>query len=333
MATTERLMDSTPSARSFGRVKVEQLMAHSDLGQFGQAAEVSEGVYAYIQSDGSWWINNTGFMVGSRGVVSVDACSTAARSRAYIEAIEELSGQPVRTLINTHHHGDHTFGNYLFPEATIVGQERSRAAIQAWGPPRSAPFWTEVEWGDIELAPPFLTFDESVTVYVDDLACKVMHMGVPAHTNNDAVVWLPERKVLFSGDLLFQDVTPFILQGSLGGMLETLAVVEQLGAETIVPGHGPVSGPDVFAEVANYLRFVKRVAAKGVAAGLTPLEVALETDLGEFGDLLDNERIVGNLHRAYSEELGEPWGTPLDAAAVLADMVSYNGGKPLSCHA
>jgi len=307
-------------------------MVHGHAGP-GQAVEVSEDVYAYLQHDGSWWVNNTGFIVGSRGVVSVDACSTEARTRAYLATIAQLSDQPVRTLVNTHHHGDHTFGNYLFPGATVVGQERSRAAIQAWGLPRSAPFWTEVEWGDVELAPPFLTFEDSVTVYVDDLRCEVRHMGLPAHTDNDAVVWLPEREVLFSGDLLFHDVTPFVVQGSVGGMLETLAALEQLGAETIVPGHGPVTGPEVIGDVARYLRFVQNVAADGIAAGLSPLEAALDTDLGEFADLLDRERIVGNLHRAYAEERGEPWGTPLDAAAALADMVTYNGGKPLSCHA
>lgn len=299
----------------------------------GQAIEVSEDVYAYVQRDGSWWINNTGFLVGSRGVVSVDASSTEARTKALLETIAGFSDQPVRTLINTHHHGDHTFGNYLFGSATIVGQERSRAAIQAWGLPRSAPYWTEVEWGDVELAPPFLTFDESVTVYVDDLRCEVRHLGLPAHTDNDAIVWLPERKVLFGGDLLFNGVTPFVVQGSVGGMLETLAAVDELGAEVLVPGHGPVSGPEVIAEVTSYLRFVQDVAAKGVAAGIPPLEAALETDLGEFASLLDCERIVGNLHRAYAEERGEPWGAPLDAAAALDDMVIYNGGKPLTCDA
>lgn len=307
-------------------------MAHADAGP-GQAVEVSEGVHAYIQHDGSWWVNNTGFLLGSRGVVSVDACSTEARTRAYLAAIAQVSDQPVRTLVNTHHHGDHTFGNYLFPGATIVGHERSRAALRAWGLPRSAPFWTDVEWGDVELAPPFLTFEDSVTVYVDDLRCEVRHLGWPAHTDNDAIVWLPERAVLFSGDLLFGDVTPFVVQGSVGGMLETLAGLEALGAETIVPGHGPVAGPEVITDVARYLRFVQDVAASGIEAGLSPLETALETDLGEFADLLDRERIVGNLHRAYAEARGEPWGAPLDTAAALADMVTYNGGKPLSCHA
>lgn len=299
----------------------------------GRVDEVSEGVYAYVQHDGSWWINNTGFMVGSRGVVSVDACATEARTTAYLEAIARFSKQPVRTLINTHHHGDHTFGNYLFRTATIVGHERSRPALEAWGMPRSDPFWTEVEWGEIELAPPFLTFEESVTVHVDDIRCEVTHMGRPAHTDNDSVVWLPDKKVLFAGDLLFKGGTPFVFQGSVAGALETLGDLEQWGAERIVPGHGVVCGPEVFAEVRSYLRFVQEVAAAGVAAEVSPLEAAFDTDLGEFGDLLDSERIVGNLYRAYSEERGEPWGVLLDAPAALADMVTYNGGKPLTCHA
>jgi cyclase len=128
-------------------------------------------------------------------------------------------------------------------------------------------------------------------------------------------------------------VTPFVLQGSVAGMVQTLAAVEQLGAATIVPGHGPVCGPEVIGDVVRYLRFVQDVAAEGVAAGISPLEAARETALGEFSDLLDPERIVGNLYRAYAEERGEPWGAPVDAAAALADMVTYNGGQPLTCHA
>ncbi|MGY2876520.1 cyclase [Marmoricola sp. URHA0025 HA25] len=299
----------------------------------GSLTEVSDGVYAYVQPDGTWWINNTGFLVGSSGVVSVDACSTQARTNAYREAIASVTDQPVRTLVNTHHHGDHTFGNYLFPGATIVGQERSRAAMLAWGLPRSAPYWTEVDWGPVELAPPFLTFEEAVSVYVDELRCEIRHLGRPAHTDNDAVVWVPERKLLFSGDLLFKGGTPFVVQGSVAGALETLDELERLGAETVVPGHGPVCGPEVIDEVRRYLRFVQDVAARGVADDVAPLEAALATDLDEFAGLLDPERIVGNLYRAYSEARGEPWGAQIDTAAALADMVTFNGGEPLTCHA
>ncbi len=185
-------------------------------------------------------------------------------------------------------------------------------ASGAWGLPRSAPNWTPVDWGDIELEPPFLTYADRVTVWVDELRCEVVHCGTPAHTTNDSYVWVPDRKLLFSGDLVFNGGTPFLVQGSVQGALLALERLSGLGAETIVPGHGPVCGPEVIASVTAYVLFVQDVAARGKAAGLSPLEVARETDLGEFAGLLDPERLVGNLHRAYAELDGAAPGTPLE---------------------
>ncbi|WP_431046216.1 MBL fold metallo-hydrolase [Streptomyces sp. P1-3] len=296
--------------------------------------EVAEGVYAYVQPDGTWWINNTGFLVGRRGVISVDACATERRTRAYLDAIKAVTPQPVRTLVNTHHHGDHTFGNHLFRGATIVGHEGVRAGIRDWGEPRAAPYWTDVEWGDIQLEPPFLTYTDGVTLWVDDLRCEVRHVGTAAHTTNDSIVWIPERRVLFCGDLLFNGGTPFLVQGSLSGAVSVLEdVIAPLGARTIVAGHGPVAGPELIDTVLGYLRFVQDTAARGRAAGLSPLEAARETDLGPYAELADRERIVGNLHRAYAELAGAAPGAPIDARSALDDMIAYNGGRPLSCHA
>jgi len=304
---------------------------HGPLPSPTEATEVADGIYAYIQNDGTWWINNTGFMVGSRGVIAIDACATVARTEALLATIGRLSDQPVRTLINTHHHGDHTFGNFLFTGATIVGHSKMREAIAAFGTPRSAPVFTEVEWGAVELAPPFLTFDESVRVYVDDLECEVRYVGTPAHTTNDSIVWIPEHRVVFCGDLLFNGGTPFLVQGSIAGAREALQRLRELDAETIVPGHGPIATPALIESVDAYLAFVQDAAGQGHEAGLSPLEVGLSLDLGEFADLSDNERIVGNLHRAYAELDGKPLGSPLSIDTVFADMVEYNGGRPLTC--
>jgi cyclase len=296
--------------------------------------EVSDGIHAYIQPDGTWWINNTGFLVGSKGVVSVDACSTVRRTRAYQAAIGEVTPLPVRTLVNTHHHGDHTFGNFLFPNATIVGHEAARAGVLQWGKPFDEPVWTKVDWGDIELAPPFLTYRDGVTVWVDDLRCEVTHVGTAAHTTNDSIVWVPERRVLFSGDLLFNGGTPFLLQGSIAGAVKVLTeVVKPLGAETIVPGHGPVSGPRVIDDVLSYLYFVQETAREAKDAGLAPLDAARQVDLGQFADLKDKERLAGNLHRAYAELDGAEPGAQIDVLAAIGDMITFNGGKPLSCQA
>jgi cyclase len=296
--------------------------------------EVSEGIHAYIQPDGSWWINNTGLLVGSRGAVSIDSCSTQRRTLAYLDAIARVTDQPVRTLVNTHHHGDHTHGNWLFGGATVVAHERTREEVIATGMPNYPGIWTPVDWGELVLEPPFLTYREGVTLWVDDLRCEVRHVGTPAHTTNDSIVWIPQRSVLFAGDLLFNGGTPFLLMGSISG---AIAVCEQvlapIGAQTIVPGHGEVAGPELIGQVLGYLRFVEETARRGHEAGLTPLQAARETDLGRYADWLDPERIVGNLHRAYAELAGAQRGAPIDIVAAITDMIAYNGGRPLSCYA
>lgn len=299
-------------------------------------SEVSDGVFAYVQPDGTWWINNTGFLVGRTRAAAIDACATEARTRALLAAIGEVTPAPVRTLVNTHHHGDHTHGNSLFDDATIVAHERTREEILAEGKPGTSALirsgtWEPVDWGELQVAPPFLTYQTGVDLWVDDLRCEIRHVGTPAHSTNDSVVWIPERRVLFAGDLLFNGGTPFLLAGSVAGAVEAVAALRDLGAETVVPGHGPVTGPEVIDDVLAYLHFVADLAADAVASDTSPLDAARSCDLGRFAELTDTERIVGNLHRAMAELQGADRGAAIDFGAALADMRSYNGGAPLTC--
>jgi cyclase len=236
----------------------------------------------------------------------------------------------VRTLVNTHHHGDHTHGNCLLPLATIVGHPLCRAEILNAVLPPPAGIWQSPEWGELHASPPFLTFEDTVTVWVDDLRVELHYIGTPAHTTNDVVAWIPERSILFTGDLLFVGGTPFVPMGSISGSLIALDRLRNFGARTLVPGHGPVSGPEAIQPVEEYLRFVQRTAREGKQAGLSPLELAKRTDLGPFAELTDSERLVGNLHRAYAELDGAAPGAPMNIAAALQDMVAFHGG-PLRC--
>jgi len=292
--------------------------------------EVSDGVFAYVQLDGSWGLNNTGFIVGGDGITAIDTCFTERRSRAFRDAIRSVSGLPVRALVNTHHHGDHTHGNFVFRgEAMIVGHELCRKEVIEVGLGTKARF-PGVDWGEIEITPPTVTFDERMTLFVDDLTVELIYVG-PAHTTNDIIVWLPERRVLFTGDVIFHGGTPFALMGSVGGWLEALERLRALGAERLVPGHGEVCGPEAIDDVGDYLRWLQEIARKGFEADASPLDVARDTDLGRFGEWLDRERLVGNLHRAYSELRGEPRGAPLPLPQAVADMVAYNDGQLPRC--
>ena len=304
---------------------------HPELGP-PRLAEVADGVFAYIQPDGSWYINNTGFVAGRSGVISIDACSTERRTRAYLDAIASVTRSPVGVLVNTHHHGDHTYGNSLFRGAVIVGHENCRAAVIATGLLGNTGIWDPVEWGELTLAPPALTFADGVRLWSDDRPVEVSYVGRPAHTDNDSLVWLPEQRVLFCGDLLFNGGTPFLLMGSVRGAIDVLTdVVAAVPASVIVPGHGAPCDRGLIGVTVGYLEFVLATAARGIEAGLSPLELARETDLVEYAGWLDPERIVGNLHRAYAD-LGAA-GPDVDVAAALLDMVAYNGGRPLSCYA
>jgi cyclase len=288
--------------------------------------EVSEGVFAYLQLDGSWCLSNSGIVLGREGTIVIDTAATEARARKLHETVGRLGPGRGTTLVNTHHHGDHCFGNSVFaPETTIIAHDLARVEMAEAGTSLRS-IWPDVEWGEIELRLPDVTFRDRMTIHVGDFEVELIHVG-PAHTSNDVVAWLPSQRVLFAGDVVFNGVTPFVLMGSVAG---SLAAVEQLrayGPATIVPGHGPVGGVGLLDHTADYLLWVQHLASAGIAAGLSPAEVAREADLGQYAELLDSERIVGNLVRAYAEVM-DGVRRPVDIADALRQMFEYHGGRP-----
>lgn len=300
--------------------------------------EVADGVFAYIQPDGSWWINNSGFIWGRSGpsdVLAIDTCATERRTRALLSEIERFTGQLPATLVNTHHHGDHTNGNCLLPYATILGHKRCREEIVRTGILRPDGIFEPVEWGELEPAPPFVTFDQGVDVQVGDLLVELRHIGVAAHTTNDVYAWVPEHRVLFTGDLVLNGAAPFVLMGSVAGSLLALDRLVEYEAAVIVPGHGEPCTKDALEQAGEYLRLLQLTAEQAIKTGLSPLEAARETDLAAVGldHLRHPERLAGNLHRAFAELGGAQPGEEIDIAAAFVDMVSFNGGRPLSCMA
>jgi len=297
----------------------------------GVLAELAPDVFAYVQADGSWFINNTGFVVAGDGVLSIDSCATEDRTRAYLAAIRTVTARPVTTLVNTHHHPDHTNGNGLLGARVIVAHAdcREQLARVPWPPP--VPVFGPVDWGQVSRDLPGICFERRLDLHVGGRRIELLHFGTPAHTTNDIVAWLPADRVLFAGDLVFNGATPFALSGSVAGWLDVLTALRDLGAEVIVPGHGPPGGPGLLKETAGYLEFVQKAAADTYAAGRPVPDAAAGLDLGCYAELTDAERIVGNLYRAYAELDGRDRGCPLDEARCFAGMVAYNGGRPLRC--
>jgi cyclase len=307
-------------------------LPHPDSVPDPAVEEVADGIFAYLQLHGQWGLNNAAFITAGDSVTLVDTCFTERRSRALADAVRHTAGdRPVRTLVNTHHHGDHTHGNYIFgPGVTIVGHEKCREEVIAAGLSTTA-LWPDVDWGEIVVTPPTVTFDERLTLYAGDLELQLIYVG-PAHTTNDILVWLPGRRTLIAGDVVFNGGTPFCVFGSLAGSLRALDTIRALAPQRIVPGHGPVCGVEALDGIESYLRFVEETARRGHEAGVTPLDLARQTDPpDEFGALHDSERLVANLHRAYSELNGDPPGTPLPIPTVMPDLIAYNGGQMPKC--
>lgn len=290
--------------------------------------QLTEDVWAYVQPDGGWMINNMGLIARPDGLTSVDVTSTERRTRDYLDAIEATVGGRVQRLVLTHAHPDHCNGASLMPEAEIIAHRSVADELRA--PHAVAPhIFSSFDQGSVAPRLPTIVFDESVTISPGDRPIKVHHPGMVAHTSGDAYVWLPTERVLFTGDLVFNGGTPFALSGSLRGWLLALDRLAALDPITVVPGHGPVGGPELFEPVRTYLSFVLEAAADADTRGLEPVEAARGLDLGPFAEWPERERIVGNLHRA----LAELRSTTVDMPKAWQDMYEYNGRAPLDCHA
>jgi cyclase len=214
-----------------------------------------------------------------------------------------------------------------------VAHTRCREAMLATGINHYEGVFEPVDWGDLRLAPPILTFDDHVDVWAGDTKIELHYIGTPAHTTNDVVAWLPDRRIMFAGDLVFNGGTPFMLMGSVRGCVEALERIRQFLPDVIVPGHGPVCDTGVLDRLVRYCEFVEELAAEIDDSATSPLDAARATDPGEFAEFSDPERLVGNLHRALFERRGAERGAPMDLAAAIGDMLLYNGGRPLRCAA
>ena len=296
----------------------------------GELHEVVEGVYAWVQPDGTWWVNNAGAIVGRDGVLVVDTCATATRTRRFLDALTTATdGAPVRWALNTHQHGDHAYGNSLLPDSTVlIGQTAMRRALETDPLLESVPpVWSPTpDWGEVTRRLPSITMERELTLHLGERRVDLYHPGYTAHTPGDVVAWSPQDRVLFSGDLLFHGLTPLVFMGSVEGALRSLDWVRSFRPAHVVPGHGPVfDGTEldgVLAAHERYYRFVLTTAREAVREGHSPLEAARSVDLGEFAGWADPERIVMNLHRARADLTGEP----MDMPAALGDAVEWNGG-------
>jgi len=285
--------------------------------------QLAPNIYAYVQAKATWYWSNAGFIVGNDYVVVVDSMATVGLTQRFKDEIRKITDKPIRYLINTHHHGDHTYGNHVFAGATIISHDRCRHEVTEAGtmdPALLNTIFPEFDFRGIAVTPAHITFDKQLTLHVDGQEVRLLHFG-PGHTIDDIIVYLPQEGIIFAGDFIFLYSTPLGMEGSFAGWLKNLDAMANLGAQTYVPGHGPVCGTKGLNLCRDYLVFVRSEAKKRFDKGMTVDEAAKNIALGQFKQWPNHERILLNVERLWREFRGEdPATSKLNIAEVFLRM-------------
>ncbi|MGZ4166741.1 MAG: MBL fold metallo-hydrolase [Solirubrobacteraceae bacterium] len=280
--------------------------------------ELGDGLYAYLQPDGGWGWSNAGLICGDGTSLLVDTLYDLTLTRAMLDAMAPICERaPIDAALNTHANPDHCFGNELLPTATEIyasaasaaemGQlspELLHALKSAPGMPAELAEFVEHAFGpfdfsNITFRAPSRTFEDHMQLEVGNRAVTFLELG-PAHTGGDTIVHVPDAATVFTGDLLFIDGTP-IVWASLSNWIAACDRIVELGAETLVPGHGPVTDAAGVRDVRRYLTYIADQARQRFDAGMDAAAAADDIDISDFADWGDPERIAANVVAAYRE--------------------------------
>jgi cyclase len=234
--------------------------------------QVGPGVYAAIDGPEHKSGSNAGFVIGDDGVLVVDSFFNPDSTRALVAEIHRLTPRPIRYVVNTHYHVDHTGGDQVLKDAgaVIIAHRNVRGWVHAENLHLLGERITPAMKAQIESLPlPDVTTDKNLTVWLGSR--KVVVQTVLGHTGGDLTVSVPDAKVLFTGDMLWQKIPPNLIDGSVEEWTATDAAFEQLpdaAHVTFVPGHGDLANLKDVENFRTYLADLKRLVAEARKAGL-----------------------------------------------------------------
>jgi len=234
--------------------------------------QVGPGVYAAIDGPEHKAGSNAGFVIGDDGVLVVDAFFNQPAARALVGEIHRLTPKPIRFLVNTHYHVDHTGGDQALRDAgaVIIAHRNVRGWVRVNNVNLLGDRITPAMRAQIEALPlPDLTTDKDLTVWLGSR--KVVVRTVLGHTGGDLTVFVPDAKVLFTGDMLWRKIPPNLIDGSVRQWLATDADFERMADAahvTFVPGHGDVATLGDVNDFRAYLIDLRRLVAEERRAGL-----------------------------------------------------------------
>lgn len=196
---------------------------------------VTENVYVFTSE--AYAQVTAGAVVTDEGTIVIDTLPFPRETREMLDFLRAESRRGVRYVINTHHHADHVYGNYLFEEADIVSSEKCRELMRKTGEKNLAEAKQQTpELVEVVLRLPNVTFPEKMTIHLGDRVVRLMPL--PGHTFDGIGAYVEGDKILFSGDAVMP--LPYIFWGDRVILQDTLKMLKEMNLENIVQGHGEV---------------------------------------------------------------------------------------------
>lgn len=299
------------------------LFALACRAEINQVEKVAEDVYFHEGALKPSGHCNNGWIIFEDYVVVIDA-NFPSGARVILPKIRELTDKPIRFTFDTHHHGDHAYGNQVWLEngATPVAHvgvldemKKYETGLIGEKPGR----WQESAKGrkdvaESQLKAPTLLYKSELIFDDGRHRVELLHFGT-AHTHGDGWAWLPKEKILFSGDACVNGPYNFTGDGNISEWIKTLEVVKKLGARVVCPGHGPKGGPELLDDQQAYFIALQNEVKKFDGKDPTEVEAAVPSIMAA---LKQNERIsryVGNfllaqVEKAFVELGGKPFPKP-----------------------
>jgi glyoxylase-like metal-dependent hydrolase (beta-lactamase superfamily II) len=286
--------------------------------------DLGNSVYAYLQPDGSWGWSNAGLITDGEVSLLVDTLFDLRLTQEMLDTMRRavLATSHIDMVVNTHANGDHCYGNQLIADAQIIASKKTADEMRTEPQPaqramllKQAPTmgqlgafmihaYSSFNFENITLTLPNKTFEGETTLQVGNKAVRLIEVG-PAHTLGDTLAYIPEDRVVFTGDILFIGGHPIMWAGPTSNWLRACDRILEMDVETIVPGHGPITDKKGVAEVKGYLQYVYDEARKRYEAGMSASEAARDIPLDRYASWSDGERIVVNVMTIYRELSGD----------------------------
>jgi cyclase len=212
-----------------------QQAVHADQG----LQRISDCVYSYAGVQGAAASNsfgaNAGIIIGQDYLVAVDSLMSAREAQRFMKDIRKISKKPVKFIISQ--------------ENDQKNMQKAGAGMLQYAKQSGL---TDQDLKGTRLAYPTLTFKERLTLDLGNKKIEIHYPG-PSHTTGSVLVYVPQEKVLFTGDILFTDFHPFLGEANIEGWEKVLDAIMAMDVEKIIPGHGPISSKKDVAEMKSYL--------------------------------------------------------------------------------